>query len=85
MPRLTRRQTTQLDSIEHYLRKVLAELSAQRTVVTMRSAGTTTTEFYNARSDSWVTPVRPNSLAYLEHAQRSIDTLRAESAPKERP
>ncbi|MCD9904264.1 hypothetical protein [Streptomyces cyaneofuscatus] len=82
MPRLTRAQSRQLDDLEYFLLKILADLTNPRTVVTMRSAGAATTEFYNERTDSWLIPVRPSALAYLDHAQRIIDTMRAQAAPK---
>ncbi|MER7761548.1 hypothetical protein [Streptomyces sp. NPDC097619] len=82
MPRLTRRQHRQLDDIEHFARKVLGQLSAAGTVVTMRSHGTTTAEFFNERSGEWVTPVRPASLAYVEHILQRLADLRSESEQK---
>ncbi|MEU6632904.1 hypothetical protein ABZ905_32160 [Streptomyces parvus] len=82
MPRLTRAQHRQLDDIEHFLLKTLQELTSDRTVVTMRSGGAATTEFYNDRTDTWVIPIRPASLAYLDHIQRLIKTMRDQAAPK---
>ncbi|MEU5900432.1 hypothetical protein [Streptomyces venezuelae] len=83
MPRLTRRQKTQLDGIEHFLNKILAELTNERVVVTMRSGGAATTEFHNRRTDQWISPIRPASLAYLNHALRHIAWMRNEAEPKE--
>ncbi|MFE1784223.1 hypothetical protein ACFW9F_16975 [Streptomyces sp. NPDC059506] len=56
MPRLTRNQNTQLDCVEHFLNLALAELTNDRTVVAMKSAGAATVEFYNERSDQWIAP-----------------------------
>ncbi|MGW0562861.1 hypothetical protein ACWDZ4_20135 [Streptomyces sp. NPDC003016] len=83
MPRLTRRQKTQLADIDHFLRKILTDLSDDRTVVTMRSRGTTTREFYNSHTGEWLAPVRPSSLAYVDHALRRVSSMLRDAAPKE--
>jgi len=82
MPRLTRKQNTQLDRVEHFVNLALAELTNDRTVVAMKSGGAATVEFYNERSDQWIAPIRPASLAYLDHAMRAVESMRRDAEPK---
>ncbi|MCX4681374.1 hypothetical protein OG413_39960 [Streptomyces sp. NBC_01433] len=82
MPRLTRQQNAQLDRIEHFLKLSLAELTHDRTVVTMKSGGATTVEFHNELSAEWIAPIRPASLAYLDHAMRAVESMRRDAAPR---
>ena len=56
--------------------------TGDRTVVAMKSAGAATVEFYNERSDQWIAPIRPASLAYLDHAMRAVESMRRDAAPK---
>ncbi|MGW0844134.1 hypothetical protein ACWD26_29155 [Streptomyces sp. NPDC002787] len=77
IPRLTRSQREQLDDIEHFVRKIVAELTSETTVVTMRSHGTTTVEYLNEHTGQWLAPIRPSSLAYANHVLRCVESMRA--------